>query len=337
MNLPFEPPLAPMLAKLQPEMPLGPEWSYEPKWDGFRAIVWRDGATTRITSRDKRPIERYFPELLEPLEAGLPDRCVVDGEIVIATEDGLDFGSLLQRIHPAESRVKLLASETPASYVAFDLLALDDASYLDRPMEERRRKLEELLPEGDPNQPPGRRQVLLTPQTQDPEEGRAWFEGLEALGLDGIIAKRAGTPYAPNKRTMIKVKHKRTADVVVGGYRLNKTRDGIGSLLLGVYGKDDNLQYVGHTSSFKAQERRDLLARLKEIEGGDSFGRGRTPGGPSRWAAQRETDWFPVEPILVCEVAYDYMQGDRFRHAAGFVRWRDDKAPTECTWDQLEA
>ena len=324
-----------MLAKLQEDIPIGEEWLYEPKWDGFRAIVFRDGDEVHIASRDTKPMNRYFPEIVEPLKAALPDRCVIDGELVIATERGLEFDSLLLRIHPAKSRVDMLAKEIPSSFVAFDLLALGDDDLMTAPTSQRRAELERLLPAGDENTVPDKLQVLLTPHTADPVEGRAWFEGLEALGLDGLIAKRKGDVYAPNKRTMIKVKHLRTVDCVVGGFRLNKTGDGVGSLLLGLY-RDGDLHYVGHTSSFKAQERRDLLAHFKQIEGTSGFGEGRTPGGPSRWTGSQASNWVPVEPVIVCEITFDYMQGARFRHAATFKRWRPDKPPSECTWDQLD-
>jgi ATP-dependent DNA ligase len=326
-----------MLAKLAKEIPVGEGWLYEPKWDGFRAVVFRDGGDLHIASRDTRTLNRYFPELEEPLLTHLPERCVMDGEILITTADGLDFDALLLRIHPAASRVQLLAAEHPATFVAFDLLSDGSADLTAAPLSERRRALAGLLPRMEPDSVPESRQVHVTPQTADPEEGQLWFEGLEALGLDGIIAKRAESIYSPGKRTMIKVKHQRTADCVVGGYRLNKTGDGIGSLLLGVYDGAGVLNYVGHTSSFKAAERRDLLARLKLIAGGqtDGFGAGRTPGGPSRWTGSQGSKWESVKPVLVCEVGYDFMQGDRFRHAATFLRWRTDKSPLECTSDQL--
>ena len=335
MDLPVMPPISPMLAKLQEDIPIGESWLYEPKWDGFRAIVFRDGDEVIIASRDTKPMNRYFPEIEEPLKRCLPERCVVDGELVVASEKGLDFDSLLLRIHPAKSRVEMLAAELASSFVAFDLLALGDEDLMQAPTRERRAELERLLPKGDENSVPERLQVLLTPHTKDPEEGREWFEGLEALGLDGLIAKKSDAVYAPNKRTMIKVKHLRSVDCVIGGYRMNKSGDGVGSLLLGLY-RDGELQYVGHTSSFKAQERRDLLAQMKEIEGPSGFGAGRTPGGPSRWTGSQASNWNPVKPVLTCEVTFDYMQGDRFRHAATFRRWRPDKKAKACTWDQLE-
>lgn len=335
MHLPVMPPVAPMLAKLERSIPEGDEWVYEPKWDGFRAIVFRDGDSMHIASRDKRPLERYFPELLEPLAGALPPRCVVDGEIVIARPEGLDFGSLLMRIHPAESRVKMLAGEIPASYVAFDLLSLGDDDLMGASTVERRAALEQLLQPTPTDAAPAPLSVTITPQTSDPALATEWFEGLEALGLDGLIAKRRSEPYSPGKRTMAKIKHRRTADCVVGGYRLSKSGDGVGSLLLGVYDDDGVFHYVGHTSSFKADARKRLLAVLRDIESDGGFGDGRTPGGPSRWTGGKDTSWVALEPVLVCEVSYDFMQGARFRHAATFVRWRDDKAPEECTFDQL--
>jgi ATP-dependent DNA ligase len=335
MQLPVMPPLEPMLAKLQPEIPIGEEWLYEPKWDGFRAIVYRDGDEIHIGSRDRKPLERYFPELLAPLAAALPKRCVLDGEIVIASDTGLDFDALQMRIHPADSRVQMLSREIPATYIAFDLLAHASKDLMGQPAEKRRAALEKLLPEASTTTVPKPLKVLMTPQTDDADLGRDWFEGLEAWGLDGLIAKQRTSIYSPGKRTMIKIKHKRTADCVVGGYRLNKTKDGIGSLLLGVYDEAGVFHYVGHTSSFKAAERRELLAQLQELRNDTSFGDGRTPGGPSRWTGARDLSWIPIEQILVCEVAYDHMQGDRFRHAATFVRWRTDKTPEECTFEQL--
>lgn len=329
------PPIQPMLAKLQPEIPRGDGWSYEPKWDGFRAITFRDGDDTHIGSRDGKALERYFPELPGPLRECLPERCVVDGEVVIAKPGGLDFEALLLRIHPAASRIKLLAGEHPASFVVFDLLALGDEDLRQTPFVERRERLEGLLPEVSTDQVPRGKQVLLTPHTTDAEEAEVWFTGLESLGLDGIIAKKLDSTYRPGERTMVKVKHHRTADCVVAGYRVHKSGDGVGSLLLGVYDDNDVLHYVGHTSSFKAAERKRLLEQLKELEGEGGFGRGRTPGGPSRWAAAQDKTWTPLRPELVCEVMFDYMQGDRFRHAARFLRWRPDRDPLSCRFSQL--
>ncbi len=339
MRLPVVPPVSPMLAKLREAMPRGDGWLYEPKWDGFRAIVFRDGDEVAVTSRDTRPIDRYFPELLDPLRAALPDRCVVDGEIVVAGEDGLDFDALLLRIHPAASRIKMLAETVPSSFVAFDLLALGDESFMGAPLHERRARLEAALA-GAPGAEPARmhgREITLTPQTADPDEAAVWFDAFEAMGLDGVIAKESHIVYSPGARTMVKVKHKRTADCVVGGYRLSKAGDGVGSLLLGLYDPDGVLHYVGHTSSFKAAERRRLLEELRPLEGGTSFGGGRSPGGPSRWAAAADKTWVPLEPSLVCEVSFDHMQGERFRHAATFVRWRPEKKPEDCDFVQLGA
>ncbi len=337
MKLPVMPPVEPMLAKLEREMPIGEGWLYEPKWDGFRAIIFRDGDEVHIASRDKRPLNRYFPEIIEPLMDALPERIVVDGEIVISGPDGLQFDSLQLRIHPADSRVQMLSKEIPTSFIAFDLLALDDRSLMDAPASERRSVLAELLPLVSTEKSPDPLTITLTPQTTDPAVGKKWFEGLEAFGLDGLIATRAESPYSPGKRTMIKIKHRRTADVVIGGYRLNKTKDGIGSLLLGVYDDSGDLHYVGHTSSFKAAERRELLTQLSQLESDAGFGQhARSPGGPSRWTGGKDLSWVSIDPVIVAEVAYDHMQGERFRHAATFLRWRDDKKPAECTFDQLE-
>ena len=345
MSLPFEPPLKPMLAKLQSEMPEGEGWLYEPKWDGFRALVFRDGPSTVVISRDGRPFERYFPELLPALEDALPGSCVVDGEIVVAGEDSLEFDAMLLRIHPAESRVRMLAEQSPASFVAFDLLAEGDADLRDEPLTRRRSALEERL--GDSAIPPQATKtevmkylrpaprVVLTPHTSDVSDAKRWFDAYEGAGLDGVIAKREDVLYLPGQRAMVKIKHKRTADCVVGGYRLSKTGDGIGSLLLGLYDGSGSLHYVGHTSSFKAAERRSLLQELKPLEGGTSFAGGRTPGGPSRWASAKDVSWVPLAPELVCEVSFDHMQGGRFRHAATFMRWRPEKQPRECTMDQV--
>jgi len=357
MSLPFQPPLEPMLAKLRPDIPREEGWLFEPKWDGFRAIVFKDGDEVTIFSRDKKPLNRYFPELIAPLREVLPEVAIVDGEIVVPDEHGLEFDLLLLRIHPAESRVNKLAAETPSSFVAFDLLALGSDDLREVPFAERRARLEaELtgavpLPSQGPDEDTGEIEkevaralrpgptVALTPQTDDPDVAAFWFEVFEGAGLDGIIAKKADGPYVPGKRLLAKIKHQRTADCVIGGYRLNKTKDGIGSLLLGLYDDESSLHYVGHTSSFKAAERRALLEQLREFEGGDSFGRGRTPGGPSRWVGMsgRDNSWIGVEPVLVCEVSYDHLQSGRFRHAATFKRWRPEKPPQDCTFEQIEA
>jgi len=283
---------------------------------------------------------RYFPEVVEALSRALPARCVLDGEIVLATGDGLDFDALQLRLHPAESRVKLLSGQTPASFVAFDLLAAGSKDLTKLAFDERRRRLDDLGlgtagvdPPGD-WLAPGRTDVLTTPQILDVDVAARWVAGLEALGLDGVIAKRGDSAYVPGKRVMVKVKHRRTADCIVGGYRLSKSGDGIGSLLLGLYDSEGSLHYVGHTSSFDARTRREMLTAFRPIEGGASFGGGRMPGGPSRWTG-KEADWVPLEPVLVCEVEFDHMQGWRFRHAATFQRWRPDKQPAECSLDQV--
>jgi len=335
MALPFSPPLDVMLARLSKEIPAGEGWLYEPKWDGFRALVFRDSEEVHVQSRDRKPLERYFPELLPALQEALPQSCVVDGEVVVTTPKGLAFDLLQMRIHPAQSRVTMLSEQYPVSYVAFDLLALGSQDLRETELSERRQLLEDAL--GPAALPPQetRTSVVLSPQTADPAEAQEWFMGLEKVGLDGIIAKRAESLYLPGKRAMIKVKHQRTADCVVGGYRLSKTKDGVASLLLGLYDDEGTLHYIGHTSSFNAAERRRLLAELAPLEGGESFGGGRAPGGPSRWAPSMEKSWVSLEPVLVVEVTYDYLQGDRFRHATGLVRWRDDKEPRDCTFEQL--
>jgi ATP-dependent DNA ligase len=327
VSLPFDPPLEPMLAKAAPEIPRDGSWRYEPKWDGFRAVVFRDGEHVHIASRNALALERYFPELIAPLQAALPDRCIVDGEVVIATEHGLDFDALQLRIHPAASRVRMLSEQTPASTVLFDLLALGDDDLRERPLVERRSGLLEAVTTSPI--------VGITPQTTDPDEATVWFTRYEGAGLDGVVAKDPNGTYRPGERRWIKVKHLRTVDCVVGGYRLAKTGDGIGSLLLGLYDSAGALHHVGHTSSFDAAQRRAILKDVQPLVGGESFGHGRTPGGPSRWAREAETAWTSVRPELVCEVSFDHLQSGRFRHASRFLRWRPDKAPQSCDFDQL--
>ncbi len=336
-----------MLAKLQRELPLGDGWCYEPKWDGFRAVVFRDGDELYVQSRDLRPLNRYFPELLPALMAALPTRCVVDGEIVLPGPDGLDFDALQMRLHPAESRVKKLAAETPVSFVAFDLLARDSRDLREEPFSVRRKELERALgPKVGSGVPAGGgTTVLLTPQLTDPDEAEAWFSELAPLGLEGVVAKRADLRYRPGDRAMVKVKKVHSVDCVVGGFRPAKSGQGIGSLLLGLYDDAGVLHYVGHTSSFKARERVEIREKLRPLEGERSFSRtwpdadvpaGRTPDSMSRWTVGREQQpWTEVKPVLVCEVTVDKMQGERFRHAATFVRWRDDKRPEDCGFDQL--
>jgi len=329
VSLPFDPPLEPMLARAAPEIPRDGAWLYEPKWDGFRAIVFRDGERVHVASRNALALERYFPELTAPLQAALPQRCIVDGEVVIATDHGLDFDALQLRIHPAASRVRMLSEQTPASVVLFDLLALGDDDLRERPLAERREQLLKAVASSPT--------VGVTPQTADPEEATVWFTRYEGAGLDGVVAKDPAGPYRPGERRWVKVKHLRTVDCVVGGYRLAKAGDGIGSLLLGLYDEEGALHHVGHTSSFDVAERRAILAQLQPLVGGESFGRGRTPGGPSRWARSADSAWTSVRPELVCEVSFDHLQSGRFRHASRFLRWRPDKPPRSCGFDQLSA
>ena len=342
-GFPIEPPIEPMLAKLATELPPGDGWLFEPKWDGFRAIVFRDRERLYIQSRDLKPLDRYFPELGASLRKSLPERCVVDGEIVIVGERGLDFDALQMRLHPAASRVKKLAAETPASFVAFDLLADGGDDLRSRPQAERRRLLERALAGASDG-------VYLTPCSRERALAREWFHRFEGAGLDGVIAKHESTTYQPGKRAMVKVKHARTADCVVAGFRWHKQGPGthVGSLLLGLYDATGALQHVGVTSSFAMEARRRLARELEplreealrehpwrrwaEMTQGDA----RMPGGQSRWSAGKDLSWEPLRVERVCEVKYDHLQGDRFRHAAVFLRWRPDKGPADCRYDQLE-
>ena len=343
MKLPVMPPISPMLAKLARELPTGDGILYEPKWDGFRCIVFRDGDEIELGSRNERPFNRYFPELAEALLENLPPRIVIDGEIVIAGEDGLDFDGLQQRIHPAESRVKKLAAETPSSFVAFDILAEGDDDLRERSLEERRARLEKALAKARPP-------IHITPATRDPEVARDWFHRFEGAGLDGVLAKPLDGTYRENQRTMFKVKHERTADCVVAGFRWHKDGEGIGSLLLGLYDDDGGLHHVGVASSFAAPLRKKLVDevapyRENALEGhpwrewADAVSEAgtRMPGAPSRWNAKKDHSWEPLRIELVAEVRYEHMQGDRFRHVARFVRWRPDREPRSCTYEQLEA
>ena len=341
------PPLAPMLAKSAPELPdaePGAFW-FEPKWDGFRCLVFRDGDEIELGSRNDRPLTRYFPELLDPLREALPDRCVVDGEIVVAGPDGLDFDALQQRLHPAASRVNKLAIETPAQFVAFDLVAIDDRTLLDVGLAERRALLEERLAGV---QPP----VHLTPGTFDRAVASDWFDRFEGAGLDGVMAKAAGGMYQPGKRTQIKVKHLRTADCVVAGYREHKNADGPGSLMLGLYDDDGRLHHLGVASSFSVARRAELRDELAPYVLDDLTGHpwgewadaaahassetGRLPGGQSRWSAGKDLTFTPLRPDLVAEVAYERVDNGRFRHSARFQHWRPDRDPASCTFEQLE-
>jgi ATP-dependent DNA ligase len=337
------PPIEPMLAKLAEALPSAENFLYEPKWDGFRSIVFRSGTDVYIQSRDLRPFDRYFPELHDSLVEKLPPNCVIDGEIVIMTPHGLDFDALQLRLHPAASRVAKLARETPASFVAFDLLAANGRSLMDQPQSERRTQLEKLLSKSGPP-------VYLTPMTTDRKRALQWLDQFEGAGLDGVMAKPADAAYQPGKRAMIKVKHARTAECVVAGFRWHKTGKGIvGSLLLGLYNDRGVLQHVGVTSSFTMAMRRQLATELeplrlnafedhpwKEWAQAEAHEVDRMPGAQSRWSAGKNLSWEPVRIERVVEVKYDHLQGDRFRHATTFLRWRPDKQPRDCRYDQLE-
>jgi ATP-dependent DNA ligase len=343
VNLPVLPPIKPMLAKIQQEMPRGDDWIYEPKWDGFRTLAFKDGDEVELRSRNDRPMNRYFPDVEQLLKDKLPERCVLDGEIILPGDDGLDFDGLQLRLHPAASRVKMLSDETPASFVIFDVLAHDDDDLRSAPLSERLETLSELFGTARPKvarEPATRRgpNLYLTPCTDNADIAAEWFDDLEKVHLDGVIAKRLSLPYVEGERVMTKIKHRRTADCVVGGYRAHK-QGGVGSLLLGLYDGDD-LRYIGHTSSFGKNQRLEIYEKLQELRGENAFSfEGEWgPGGQSRWSQGREQEWFAVSPTLVCEVSYDYVQsGHRFRHAARFLRWRDDKRPDECSFEQLSA
>jgi ATP-dependent DNA ligase len=342
-DFPIKPPIEPMLAKLSTELPEGDRWLFEPKWDGFRAIVFRDHDQLYIQSRDLKPLDRYFPELEAVLREDLPPRCVVDGELVIATEHGLDFDALQMRLHPAASRVKKLAAETPASFVAFDLLAEGRHDLRSRPQLERRAALEQSLGRAATG-------VHLTPCTRERALAQEWFHRFEGAGLDGVVAKHESMTYQPGKRVMVKVKHARGADCVVAGFRWHKNgpRTLIGSLLLGLYDDGGTLHHVGVTSSFSMETRRRLAQDLTPLRTNAlvshpwrewaevTDGAVRMPGGQSRWSAGKDLSWEPLRIERVCEVKYDHLQGNRFRHAAIFLRWRPDKRPADCRYDQLE-
>jgi ATP-dependent DNA ligase len=340
------PPILPMLAKSVPSVPTTGGHSFEPKWDGFRCLVFRDGDEVELASRNTKPLTRYFPDVVAAVKEQLPERCVLDGELFVAVGDRLEFEVLQERIHPAASRVDLLAEQTPAGFVAFDLLALGDESYVDRPFSERRAALEEALA-GLPAEGP----CHLTRTTTDPVEAEQWFRQFEGAGLDGVVAKPLAGAYAPNQRTMLKIKHARTADVVVAGYRLHKTstedRPLLGSLLLGLY-EDGELQHVGVSASFTAKRRAELLDELRPLEvpiDQHPWGRwaefltanpDRVPGTQSRWSQGKDLSFVPLRPERVLEVGYDHMEGRRFRHTAQFKRWRPDRDPESCGYEQLE-
>jgi ATP-dependent DNA ligase len=375
VSLPIEPPVEPMLAVAATEVPTEPagSWLYEPKWDGFRCIVFRDGDSIELGSRNGRPLTRYFPEVLEALREAVPARCVLDGEIVVVGDHGLDFDALGQRIHPAESRVNRLAVETPAAFVAFDVLAVGDEDLTARPFAERRIRLGELLDVADGK-------VHLTPATTDPAVAEDWFERFEGAGFDGVVAKPIDGVYEFGKRALVKVKHQRDADCVVAGFRVHTDGKGVGSLLLGLFDDAGRFQFVGVASGFRAAQRRELLDELAPLRDGaaadhpwlatagsaTATGAGtgsgaqaaagtgedpaaeddgiRRPGGPSRWNAKKDLAWEPLRPERVCEVRYNQIQGDpqgrwgppaRFRHSTSFQRWRPDRDPASCTFDQL--
>ena len=345
MHLPVNPPVLPMLAKRVSTLPEGEGFIFEPKWDGFRALVFRDGDDVRIESRDAKPLLRYYPELLAPLKAQLPEKCVLDGEIVIVTEHGLDFDLLQMRLHPAASRINMLAERMPASIVFFDCLAEGDRDLRDEPFATRRAALEKMLKRAKPP-------LHLTPSTRDRALAEDWFTRFEGAGLDGVMAKPADGRYEANKRTMFKVKHERDCDCVVAGFRWHKNGKGtlVGSLLLGLYDDAGDLQHVGVCASFTTAKRKELVAfltpyRVTDLSGhpwkewasaaGDDATQ-RRPGAESRWSQGKDLSWVPLAPKLVVEVAYDHMQSGRFRHTAQFRRWRQDKKPKDCTFAQLE-
>jgi ATP-dependent DNA ligase len=344
MRLPVNPTVLPMLAKRVDELPREPGWIFEPKWDGFRAVIFRDGDEVLIQSRDEKPLDRYFPELAAPLKAQLPARCVLDGEVVIARDDALDFEALQLRLHPAASRAKMLSEQIPASIIFFDMLCAGDRDLRGAPFRERRSALEAALGGATPP-------LHVTPTTEDLATAADWFRRFEGAGLDGVMAKRLDGPYEPDKRTMLKVKHERECDCVVAGFRWHKgsEKTAVGSLLLGLFDDAGALQHVGVVASFTTAKRKELVDFLapyrdRALEGHpwrewasvDWETMQRRPGMGSRWSQGKDLSWEPVRPELVVEVAYDHMQGSRFRHTAQFRRWRGDKPPTDCTFEQLE-
>jgi ATP-dependent DNA ligase len=343
MTLPLQPPVAPMLRKPAATIPDGDGWAYEPKWDGFRCIVFRDGDEVELASRNERPFTRYFPELLGPIRAALPERSVIDGEIVVpAPGGGLDFDALLQRIHPAASRVQRLSVETPAVLIAFDLLALGDEVLLDRPRHERRALLRDHLATAEAA-------VRLTPETTSAATAHDWFHRFEGAGLDGVVAKRQDGTYDPGARSLVKVKHERTAECVVAGYRVHKDGKGVGSLLLGLHDDAGQLHHVGVTASFTARRRTELLDEMAPLLDGaldahpwrewalaEAHESARLPGAQSRWSAGKDLSWVPVRPERVLEVTFGQLTHGRFRHGVRFVRWRPDRTPASCRYDQLD-
>ncbi|HET7435950.1 MAG TPA: ATP-dependent DNA ligase [Thermoanaerobaculia bacterium] len=330
LNLPLEPPFPPMEAKRAAKIPPGDGWQFEPKWDGFRAIIFRDGENVAIQSKAGQPLARYFPEIAEAFRALKADRFIVDGEIVVPVNGRLSFDDLLLRIHPADSRIRSLAASTPAQFYAFDILALRGKAVNDKPIEKRRELLETFFAKIDSAF------IRLSPATRDRKLAADWFNKFGALGLDGVMAKRLGEPYHSGDRDgMIKVKHLKTADCVVGGFRYAEGTKVAGSLLLGLYDDERRLVYIGHTSSIKHDERKELTALLESMRGENPF-EVRTPGGPSRWAQGRSSEWEAVRPELVCEVEYDYFSQGRFRHGSKFLRWRPEKKPKQCTMEQVE-
>jgi ATP-dependent DNA ligase len=344
MDLPVLPPVKPMLAKAATKVPTG-DFFYEPKWDGFRCIVFRDGDEVELGSRNERPLTRYFPEVVAAVKANLPEKCVVDGEIIVPRGDRLHFEALLQRIHPAVSRVNLLAEETPASFVAFDLLALGNESLLDTPFRERRAGLEKALGSARPP-------IHLTAITRDADTAQAWFETFEGAGLDGVVAKAGELPYGPDQRLMTKVKHVRTADCVVAGFRWHKSGPIVGSLLLGLYNDAGDLQHIGVAASFPMARRAELVDELAPYRADALSGHpwqdwanaqvledgaeNRMPGAVSRWNAKKDLSWVPLRPELVVEIKYDQLEGRRLRHTGQFLRWRPDRDARSCTYDQLD-
>lgn len=342
MGYPIEPPVDPMLARNTARIPTGDGWLFEPKWDGYRCLVFRDGDDLYLQSRSKKPLARYFPELLDPLRAMLPERCVLDGEVVVEVDGVLDFDALGQRIHPADSRVEMLSEQTPADYIAFDVLAIGDEDLRSTPFGQRRERLESLLRGAAPP-------LHLTPATPDREHAQDWFDRFEGAGLDGVIAKPTEDPYAEGKRSLRKCKHQRSIDVVVAGFRWHKS-EGVGSLLLGLHDDDGRLNHIGVASSFTAKRRVEILDELDphiledatehpwaewmEVEAHE--GEQRLPGAPNRWSGKRDHSWVPLDCEQVAEVTCNQLTGGRLRHPAKMQRWRPDREPASCTYEQLD-